>query len=149
MKQKIAILGSTGSIGKSLLRVVSRNKNKFQIYLLTANKNYKTLLRQAEKFKVKNIIITDKRFYNIAKSKNNINKVKIFNNFDNFDKIFPKKIDYVMSSIVGLNGLVPTLKIIKFTEKIAIANKESIICAWNLIKKELNKHKTKFVPVDS
>ena len=149
MKQKIAILGSTGSIGKSLLRVVSRNKNKFQIYLLTANKNYKTLLRQAEKFKVKNIIITDKRFYNIAKSKNNMNKVKIFNNFDNFDKIFPKKIDYVMSSIVGLNGLVPTLKIIKFTEKIAIANKESIICAWNLIKKELNKHKTKFVPVDS
>ncbi len=149
MKQKIAILGSTGSIGKSLLRVVSRNKNKFQIYLLTGNKNYKTLLRQAEKFKVKNIIITDKRFYNIAKSKNNMNKVKIFNNFDNFDKIFPKKIDYVMSSIVGLNGLVPTLKIIKFTEKIAIANKESIICAWNLIKKELNKHKTKFVPVDS
>ena len=149
MKQKIAILGSTGSIGKSLLRVVSRNKNKFQIYLLTANKNYKTLLRQAEKFKVKNIIFKDKRFYNIAKSKNNINKVKIFNNFDNFDKIFPKKIDYVMSSIVGLNGLVPTLKIIKFTEKIAIANKESIICAWNLIKKELNKHKTKFVPVDS
>ena len=54
-----------------------------------------------------------------------------------------------MSSIVGLDGFIPTIKIIKFTKKIAIANKESIICAWNLIKKELQKYKTEFVPVDS
>ena len=54
-----------------------------------------------------------------------------------------------MSSIVGIEGLYPTFKIIKHTKKIAIANKESIICAWNLISKELNKHNTKFVPVDS
>ena len=54
-----------------------------------------------------------------------------------------------MSSIVGLDGLDPTFKIIKYTKKIAIANKESIICAWNLIKKELKKNKTKFIPVDS
>ena len=67
----------------------------------------------------------------------------------NLNKIFKKKIDYVMSSIVGLDGLNPTFKIIKFTKKIAIANKESIICGWNLIKKELKKNKTKFIPVDS
>ena len=54
-----------------------------------------------------------------------------------------------MSSIVGLDGLEPTLKIIKFTKKIAIANKESIICGWNLIHNELNKNKTEFIPVDS
>ena len=54
-----------------------------------------------------------------------------------------------MSSIVGLDGLDPTIKIIKHTKKIAIANKESIICGWNLIKKELKKNKTKFIPVDS
>ena len=53
-----------------------------------------------------------------------------------------------MSSIVGLDGLYPTLNIIKFTKVIAIANKESIICAWNLIFKELKKNKTKFIPVD-
>ena len=54
-----------------------------------------------------------------------------------------------MSSIVGLNGLKPTLEIIKYSKKIAIANKESIICGWNLLKREIKKHKTEFVPVDS
>ncbi len=147
MKKKIAILGSTGSIGKSLLKIITNDKKNFKIELLTANKNYKILLKQAIKFNVKKIIITDKKSYEIAKSKNN--NIKIYNNFDNLDKIFPKKIDYVMSSIVGLDGFIPTIKVIKFTKKIAIANKESIICAWNLIKKELQKYKTEFVPVDS
>ena len=65
--------------------------------------------------------------------------MNILNNFQNLEKIFKNKIDYVMSSIVGLDGLVPTFNIIKHTNKIAIANKETIICAWNLIKKELQK----------
>ncbi len=148
MKKNIAILGSTGSIGKSLLNIVLKNKEKFNISLLTANKNYQLLLKQAYKFNVKNLIITNKKNFNIVKKKN-LKKIKIYNNFDNFEKIFPKKIDYVMSSIVGLEGLVPTFNIIKFTNKIAIANKETIICAWNLIKKELKKNKTEFIPVDS
>ena len=149
MKTKIAILGSTGSIGKSLLKIISKDKKKYKIILLTADKNYKSLLNQANKFNVKNIIITNEKYFKIAKSKNKTNKFKIYNNFENLQKIFPKKIDYVMSSIVGLDGLIPTYKIIKFTKKIAIANKETIICAWNLIKKELKKHNTDFVPVDS
>ena len=149
MKTKIAILGSTGSIGRSLLKIISKDKKKFEITLLTADKNYKSLLYQARKFNVKNIIITNEKFFNIAKSKNKTNQIKIYNNFENLQKIFPKKNDYVMSSIVGLDGLIPTFRIIKFTKKIAIANKETIICAWNLIKKELKKYNTDFVPVDS
>ena len=149
MKKKIAILGSTGSIGKSLLNIVSRDKKNFQILLLTANKNYKLLLKQAEIYKVKNIIITEKKYFEKAKLINKNKKISITNNFEYFKKIFPKKIDYTMSAIVGIEGLLPTLKIIKFTKKIAIANKESIICAWNLINKELKKNKTEFVPVDS
>ena len=149
MKTKIAVLGSTGSIGQSLLKIISKDKQKFKIILLTADKNFKIVLNQARKFDVRNIIITDKKYYHLAKLKNKNKKIKIFNNFENLQKIFPKKIDYVMSSIVGLEGLIPTFKIIKFTKKIAIANKESIICAWNLIKKELKKHNTDFVPVDS
>ena len=149
MKKKIAILGSTGSIGKSLLKIIIRDKKNFEIFLLTAKKNYKLLLKQAKIFKVKNIIITEKKYYEIAKKKNKNKKIKIYNNFNEYNKIFKKKIDYVMSSIVGLDGLEPTLKIIKFTKKIAIANKESIICGWNLINKELKKYNTKFVPVDS
>ncbi len=149
MKKKIAILGSTGSIGKTLLKIISKNKNKFDIVLLSANKNYKELLKQTSKFKVKNVIINDKFSYQKFLKKNKNPKLKIYKDFKNFKKVFEKKLDYAMSSIVGLDGLEPTINIIKYTKIIAIANKESIICAWNLIDKELKKQKTKFIPVDS
>ena len=149
MKKKIAILGSTGSIGKTLLNIVNQEKKNFEIKLLTANANYKKLLKQANQFKVKNIIITNKKSFLHSKKINKNKKIKIFNNFDCLDKIFNKKIDYVMSSIIGVQGLLPTFKSIKFTKNIAIANKESIICGWKLIEKELKKNKTSFVPVDS
>ena len=148
MRQKIAILGSTGSIGKNLLEIINNDRDKFEIILLTANKNYSDLISQAKKYKVKNIIISDTESYKLIRKKN-IKKINIYNNFTNLDKIFKKRIDYVMSSISGLEGLIPTLEIIRYTKKIAIANKESIICAWNLIYKKLLKYKTEFIPVDS
>ncbi len=149
MKKKIAILGSTGSIGKTLLKIISKDKDNFSIELLTANKNHKLLLKQAKKFNVKNVILFNKIKFESSKSIFIKNKIKIYNNYKNLNKILKKKIDYTMSSIVGIDGLYPTLKIIKHTKKIAIANKESIICAWNLIQKELQKYNTKFIPVDS
>ncbi len=149
MKLKLAILGSTGSIGRSLLKIISKDKKKYKISLLTANTNYKLILEQAKKFSVKNIIITNKKYFELARSINNRKNLNILNNFQELDKIFRTKIDYVMNSIVGLDGLLPTFKIIKHTNKIAIANKETIICAWNLIKKELKKNNTEFIPVDS
>ena len=149
MKKKIAILGSTGSIGKCLIDIIKKDKKNFEIVLLTSNKNYKELLKQAKFFKVKNLIITNVECYNKLKKNNYSRKIKIYNNFENFKKIFKKKIDYTMSSISGIQGLKPTIEIIKYTKTIAIANKESIICGWDLIEKRLNKHKTKFIPVDS
>jgi len=150
MKKKIAILGSTGSIGKSLLDIIKQDKKNFQILLLTGNKNYKLLLKQAKFFNVKNIIITDQKYYLKVKKILKTKKINIYNNFEKLNNIFGnKKIDYVMSSITGLNGLEPTINIIKFCKIIAIANKESIICAWDLIKKKLKKYNTQFVPVDS
>ncbi len=149
MKKKIAILGSTSSIGKSLLSIINKDKKNYKVELLTANTNYRELIKQANKFKVKNLIISDyasyKKIENICKKK----KINIFQNFKNLKKIFPKKIDYVMSSISGIEGLLPTHNIIKHTKLIAIANKESIICGWNLLNKELKKKNTKFIPVDS
>ena len=149
MKKKIAILGSTGSIGKTLIKIIKNEKNKFDIILLTANMNYLTLLSQAKVLKPKNIIITDKKSYlkfiNINKDK----KINIYNDFKSFKSIFKNKVDYVMSSITGLDGLIPTLNIIKFTKKIAIANKEALICGWSILKKELLKFNTTFLPVDS
>ncbi len=149
MKKKIAILGSTGSIGKSLIEIIKNDKKRFEILLLTANKNYKELFKQAKIFRVKNIIISDEKSYKILKKKNRDKKIKIFNDFKELNKIFKSKVDYTMSAISGLDGLDPTLQIIKNTKKIAIANKESIICGWNLILKELKKHNTDFIPVDS
>ena len=148
-KKKIAILGSTGSIGKSLLKIINNDINNFELILLTARKNHKELLKQAKFFNVKNVVLTDKKYFKLYKSVFKKNKINIYNDYNCFKKIFNKRLDYVMSSIVGLDGLIPTIKIIKFTKTIAIANKESIICAWNLIKKKLQNHRTKFIPVDS
>ena len=150
MKKKIAILGSTGSIGKTLFSILKKDKKSFEITLLTTNKNINELLKQIKIFNVKNIIISDSEKFKYLKKKLYRSKIKIYNNFNNIEKIFGKKrIDYTMSAISGLEGLEPTLKIIKCTKKIAIANKESIVCGWSLIKKELFKFKTDFVPVDS
>ncbi len=148
--KKIVIFGSTGSIGTSLINIIKKNKKNFKIELISANKNYKKLINQALYFNVKNLIITDKNSFLKAKKFLKNDNIKVYNNFDSFKKIFKnKKIDYTMSAITGFEGLKPTLGIIKFTKVIAIANKESIICGWNLIKKNLDKYKTKFIPVDS
>jgi len=149
VKKKIAILGSTGSIGKTILKIIDKDKENFKIILLSANKNYLGLLAQAKKYKVKNLIITDLNSYKNLKHKCKKLNINIFNDFNDLNKIIKKKLDYLMSSITGIDGLVPTIKSIKFTKKIAIANKEAIICGWNLINSELKKNKTKFLPVDS
>lgn len=146
MKKKIGILGSTGSIGTTLLNLI--NKKNTEVYFLMANKNYKKILKQAKLYSVKYVIITDKTNFKKAKKFNNNKKIIIINNY-NFHEIIDTKLDYVMSAITGIAGLKPTFQIIKFTKNIAIANKESIICAWPLIKKELKKRNTEFVPVDS
>ena len=149
--KKIVIFGSTGSIGSSLLKIIKKDKKNFNIVLLTANKNYKKIIKQAKIFHVKNIIIIDNISFLVARKLLKNSKIKVFNNFDSLKKIFSKnkKVDYSMCAISGFEGLKPTLDIIKNTKTIAIANKESIICGWNLIKKNLNKYKTKFIPVDS
>ncbi len=149
MRKKIAILGSTGSIGKSLIDIIKKDKKNFEITLLTANKNYKQLIKQAKFFKVKNLIITDVHAFSIVKKNNLKKRFNIFNDYKSFKKIFKTKNDFIMSSITGLDGLEPTLQSIKFTKNILIANKEAIICGWSLINRELTKHKTKFTPVDS
>jgi 1-deoxy-D-xylulose-5-phosphate reductoisomerase len=149
MKKKIAIIGSTGSIGKTLLDILAKEKKNFEIILLAANKSNNALLKQAIAFNVKNLILTKKKNYESLKEKTKYTNIKVFNDFTQLNKIFKKKVDYIMCSISGIDGLYPTCKAIKFTKKIAIANKESIICGWNLIEDELKKNKTEFIPVDS
>jgi len=150
MKKKIVILGSTGSIGKTLINILKKDKKNIHIELLSINRNIKELSKQLKIFKVKNIIITDNLRFIQAKKIFKNRKINIYNDYDCLNKIFRnKKADYIMNAIAGLAGLNPTLKIIKYSKKIAIANKESIICGWSLIEKELKKNKTEFIPVDS
>ena len=150
MKKKIAILGSTGSIGSNTVKIIENNKKDFEVVFLSTNKNVKKLFIQSIKLKPKSVIIFNKEKYFKFKKRFNSRNIKVFNNLiDLKSSIINKKIDFIMSSISGLDGLEPTLNSIHMTKSIAIANKESIICGWNLIIKKLNRYNTKFIPVDS
>ena len=95
MKKRIVILGSTGSIGKSTLEVIKKDKKNFEIILLTANNNYKKLIQQAKEFKAKNVIIKNNKFYSKVKSSLKKNKTNVFFGDIPINKIC-KKIDYVV-----------------------------------------------------
>ena len=147
MKKKISILGSTGSVGLTTLKIIDRKKLFFSINLLSANKNFKIICKQIKKYKPKIFVVTDEKIFKKVCFKFKKKNIKIYNNFNNIKSV--KKNDITISAIPGIAGLEPTLQIIKVSKKILIANKESIICGWNLIKNEAKKYKSKIIPVDS
>ena len=150
MKKKIGILGSTGSIGENTVKLIQSNKKDFNVIFLSTNTNVKKLLKQSLILKPKSVIIFDKKSYLKNKKKFIKKKITVFNSFKQLKKKSLKnKIDYIMCAITGLAGLDSTLNCINTTKSIAIANKESIICGWNLIKSKLIKNNTKFIPIDS
>jgi len=147
MKKKVCILGSTGSIGKLALEIINKDIKSFDVQLISGNTNHKLLIQQAKKFKPKFIYLAKKsnnsHFLNFCK----INKIKIILDINELNN--GNKFDVVISAISGIAGLIPTLNIIKFTKTVAIANKESVICGWKFIDKELKKNHCKFIPLDS
>ena len=147
MKKSLALLGSTGSVGSSTLKAIE-NQN-FKIMLLTTKKNLKKCLKQAIMHNVKDVIVEDKNQFDKYQNLFNAKKIRLHLGLKNIKKIFKKKINYCINSISGIEGLEPTLNIIPYTEKILLANKESIICGWHLIQKKLKINKTKFIPIDS
>jgi len=149
MDKDIIILGSTGSIGTSTLNIIRRNKKKFNIKLLTANNNIKKILSQSIEFKVNKIVIQNKKKYIKFENQFKRNKIQVFFDLEKALKSINKKVHYTINAISGIDGLEPTIKIIKYTKNIAIANKESIICGWKFIKNTLKKNKTNFIPIDS
>ena len=149
MIKDVILLGSTGSVGISTLNVIKKNKKSFNIKLLTTNNNIKKLYDQALEFKVKKVVIYDQRklykFIKFFKSK----KIKIYSSISEALKNNKKKVYITVSAISGINGLEPTLEVIKYTKNLSIANKESIICGWKFIKNEIKKNNTNFIPLDS
>jgi 1-deoxy-D-xylulose-5-phosphate reductoisomerase len=147
MKKTISILGSTGSVGLSTLKIIDKKKNFFTIDLLSANKNLKLAVNQIKKYKPNFFIVKNIDVFNKLKNKFRNKKTKIFNNFNDINS--KKKTDIVISAIPGIAGLAPTLKLIQLSKKMLIANKESVICGWDLIKYNAVQNKTKLIPVDS
>ena len=148
-KKKIIILGSTGSIGKSALNVIKKNRNKIDIVCLSSNKNFKKLYNQSRTYNVKNLILNDNKYILKAKKFFKNKKINLYCSIDEYIKVNKVKVDYVIIGISGLDGLYPTLKVIPYTKNLASANKESIICGWKFIKNKLEKYKTNFIPIDS
>ncbi len=147
MKKFISILGSTGSVGTSTLNIIDLKKEFFIPYIFSANKNYKLICKQIEKYQPQIFVITNfDTFKKIFKKYKN-SKIKFLNNFESIKIKF--KSDITVSAIPGIAGLYPTLKMTQFSKKILLANKESIICGWDLILKKSKKYKTKLVPIDS
>ncbi|MDC1157947.1 1-deoxy-D-xylulose-5-phosphate reductoisomerase [Pelagibacteraceae bacterium] len=146
MKKSISILGSTGSIGITTFDIIDKKKDYFKVNLLAANKNYSLICKQIYKYKPKYFVISDKKIYKKVNQKFKNKKIKILNDF-NFKQL--SKSYVTISAIPGIAGLIPTISMIKLSKKILIANKESVICGWNLIRKEALKYKTKILPIDS
>ena len=150
MKKKIIILGSTGSVGANTLKIIDKDKKKFNVFILSAHKNINKLLVQAKKFNCKNLIVTDQNSFQRLKKKTIKLNINIFDNFDILPNLLKKnKVFYSMISISGLDALKPSFILSKFSKNLAIVNKESLISAWNLINSSIKKNKVNFIPIDS
>ncbi len=145
MKKKISILGSTGSIGETTLKIVIKDYKNIEINTLIANSNIKKIIQQIRKFKPRNFVITNVNVFNKLKLNYKFKKTKLFNNYE---KIRDKN-DLTVIAIPGLASLKPTIHFIKKSKKILLANKEAIICGWDIISSVAKKYKSTIIPIDS
>ena len=148
-KQKIAILGSTGSIGTQALDIVRQHSNKFEIVLLSANSNVHKLIKQVQEFKPTHAVICDETCYEKLKT-NTLPETKIYSGNDILNELVQiEEIDIVLNSLVGFAGFQPTFNALKSNKRVALANKESLVVGGKLITSELNNSNSELIPVDS
>ena len=148
MKQ-VLVLGSTGSIGKNTLEVIKLYPEKYQAAALVANQDVKTLAQQAIEFNVKAVAISDESKFQELKSLLSGTSIEVLAGEDAVCELAARGYDITMSAIVGVAGLKPTMAAIANSKVLAIANKESLVCAGTIIMAEVKKHGTKLIPVDS
>ncbi|MCK9305570.1 MAG: 1-deoxy-D-xylulose-5-phosphate reductoisomerase [Bacteroidales bacterium] len=149
MKKKIAILGSTGSIGTQALDVISRHPSLFEVVLLTANSKADTLIQQSNRFRPGNVVIADQRFYEIVKAGLPSGSVLLSGENAVTTAVNESDADIVLTAMVGFSGLEPTIEAIKRGKSIALANKETLVAAGPIVMELAKKHKSSIVPVDS
>ncbi len=150
MKKRIAILGSTGSIGTQTLEVVEQNPEYFEVEVLTANNNIDLLIEQARKFKPNMVVVANECRYEILQEALKDEPIKIFAGKEALEQVVQlDSIDLVVTAMVGYSGLLPTLNAIKAGKHIALANKETLVVAGEIITREAIKNKVSIYPVDS
>ena len=149
-KRTIAILGSTGSIGTQTLQVVEEHPDKFEVYAITANTRVDELIQQARKFLPEAVVIADESKYPRLKEALADLPIKVYGGYESICQIVESKpIDIVVTAMVGFSGLRPTINAIKAGKAIALANKETMVVAGELINELAMKHQTPILPVDS
>lgn len=150
MKKKVAILGSTGSIGTQALEVIDDHNDQFQVEVLVANNNIDLLVRQAIKYVPDCVVIGNETKYEQLTEALKDLPVKVYAGADAMAQVVEKEsIDIVLTALVGFAGLIPTLNAIKSGKTIALANKETLVVAGELISKTAMKHGVNIYPVDS
>lgn len=151
MKRRVAILGSTGSIGTQALDVISQHPDLFEVELLTANNSKELLIEQAIKFNANTVVIGNKDLYREVSDALAPHMIKVFAGNDSIADIleFSTNIDIVVASMVGFSGLKPTLAAIRSGKTIALANKETLVAAGEIVTAQAKKHNSFIIPVDS
>jgi 1-deoxy-D-xylulose-5-phosphate reductoisomerase len=150
MKRRIAILGSTGSIGKQALEVIEAHKDTLCAEVLVANTNATLLIEQAIRFNVNSVVIADPSKYNEVKGALEKHYIKVFTGEESIAALAASQnVDIVLTAMVGFSGLIPTISAIKAGKAIALANKETLVAAGSIIMKLASQHKAPIIPVDS
>jgi len=150
MKRRVAILGSTGSIGNQALEVISRHPEMFEVVTLTANTNAQLLIKQAKEFDPDSVVIASEAKYDEVFKALDPLGIKVFTGDDSISEIVKSSnIDIVLTAMVGFSGLKPTVEAIKAGKAIALANKETLVAAGEIITKLAATHHVPIIPVDS
>ena len=149
-KKQIAILGSTGSIGTQALEVINEHSDLFEVEVLTANNNSALLIEQAKKFKPNTVVITNEDKYKEVDAALFDLGIKVFAGAQSLEEVVEgENIDIVLTALVGYSGLKPTIRAIKAKKNIALANKETLVVAGDLITKLCQEYNVQIYPVDS
>ena len=150
MTKKIAILGSTGSIGTQALQVIEEHSDLYEAYVLTANRSAGKLIEQARRFKPETVVIADETFYESVRDALADLPIKVYAGANALCEVVQdRNVDIVLASMVGFAGLMPTISAIKAGKAIALANKETLVVAGELINGLANEYKIPILPVDS
>jgi len=150
MKRRVAILGSTGSIGTQALDVISRHPSMLEVEVLVARSNSKLLIEQAIQYRVNSVVIADESKYSEVKQALDGHDIKVFTGQDSVCHLVSgSNIDIVLTAMVGFSGLAPTIAAIKAGKAIALANKETLVAAGRIVMELAAKHNAPIIPVDS